>query len=200
MDKEVEEVLKGNCVVYPTSTLPALGCILTSESLDRLYSIKKRPKNMVVSIGVANLEQASKLVHLTNDLEDFLAVFPEGSLTIILPAKKPLDNRLGGEKIAIRILENKVAKKFIEKTGPLTATSANISGLEPLKDCEMAAKTLSSSENTISFLSGMCSGGIPSTLIAWYTVCKSPNGNEIEVLREGLVTEKEILEWWKKRI
>ena len=200
MDKEVEEVLKGNCVVYPTSTLPALGCILTSESLDRLYSIKKRPNNMVVSIGVANLEQASKLVHLTNDLEDFLSVFPEGSLTIILPAKKPLDNRLGGEKIAIRILENKVAKKFIEKTGPLTATSANISGLEPLKDCEMAAKTLSSSENTISFLSGMCSGGIPSTLIAWYTVCKSPNGNEIEVLREGLVTEKEILEWWKKRI
>ena len=155
---------------------------------------------MVVSIGVANLEQASKLVHLTNDLEDFLAVFPEGSLTIILPAKKPLDNRLGGEKIAIRILENKVAKKFIEKTGPLTATSANISGLEPLKDCEMAAKTLSSSENTISFLSGTCSGGIPSTLIAWYTVCKSPNGNEIEVLREGLVREKEILEWWKKRI
>ncbi len=200
MDKEVEEVLKGNCVVYPTSTLPALGCILTSESLDRLYSIKKRPNNMVVSIGVANLEQASKLVHLTNDLEDFLAVFPEGSLTIILPAKKPLDNRLGGEKIAIRILENKVAKKFIEKTGPLTATSANISGLEPLKDCEMAAKTLSSSENTISFLSGTCSGGIPSTLIAWYTVCKSPNGNEIEVLREGLVTKKEILEWWKKRI
>ena len=200
MDKEVEEVLKGNCVVYPTSTLPALGCILTSESLDRLYSIKKRPNNMVVSIGVANLEQASKLVHLTNDLEDFLAVFPEGSLTIILPAKKPLDNRLGGEKIAIRILENKVAKKFIEKTGPLTATSANISGLEPLKDCEMAAKTLSSSENTISFLSGTCSGGIPSTLIAWYTVCKSPNDNEIEVLREGLVTEKEILEWWKKRI
>ena len=199
MDKEVEEVLKGNCVVYPTSTLPALGCILTSESLDRLYSIKKRPNNMVVSIGVANLEQASKLVHLTNDLEDFLAVFPDGSLTIILPAKKPLDNRLGGEKIAIRILENKVAKKFIEKTGPLTATSANISGLEPLKDCEMAAKTLSSSENTISFLSGTCSGGIPSTLIAWYTVCKSPNGNEIEVLREGLVGEKEIQEWWKKR-
>jgi len=200
LDKEVEEVLKGNCVVYPTSTLPALGCILTSESLDKLYSIKKRSNNMVVSIGVANLEQASELVHLTNDLEEFLAAFPEGSLTIILPAKKPLDNRLGGEKIAIRILENKVAKKFIEKTGPLTATSANISGLEPLKDCEMAAKTLSSSENTISFLSGTCSGGIPSTLIAWYTVCKSPNGNEIEVLREGLVTEKEVLEWWKKRI
>ena len=200
MDKVVEEVLKGNCVVYPTSTLPALGCILTTKSLDNLYNIKKRPNDMVVSIGVSNLQQASELVHLTNDLEDFLSAFPEGSLSIILPAKKPLDKRLGGEKIAIRILANPVAKEFIEKTGPLTATSANISGFEPLKDCEMAAKTLSSLENEILFLSGTCSGGTPSTLIAWYTVCKSPNGNEIEVLREGLVKEKEVLEWWKKRI
>ena len=200
MDKVVEGVLKGNCVVYPTSTLPALGCILTSKSLDNLYNIKKRPNNMIVSIGVSNLQQASELVHLTNDLEDFLSAFPEGSMTIILPAKKPLDKRLGGEKIAIRILANPVAKEFIEKTGPLTATSANISGFEPLKDCEMAAKTLSSLENEILFLSGTCSGGTPSTLIAWHTVCKSPNGNEIEVLREGLVKEKEVLEWWKKRI
>ena len=200
MDKVVEGVLKGNCVVYPTSTLPALGCILTSKSLDNLYNIKKRPNNMIVSIGVSNLQQASELVHLTNDLEDFLSAFPEGSMTIILPAKKPLDKRLGGEKIAIRILANPIAKKFIEKTGPLTATSANISGFEPLKDCEMAAETLSSSENEILFLSGTCSGGTPSTLIAWHTVCKSPNGNEIEVLREGLVKEKEVLEWWKKRI
>jgi L-threonylcarbamoyladenylate synthase len=200
LDKIVEEVLKGNCVVYPTSTLPALGCILTTKSLDNLYNIKKRPNDMVVSIGVSNLQQASELVHLTNDLEDFLSAFPEGSLSIILPAKKPLDKRLGGEKIAIRILANPIAKKFIEKTGPLTATSANISGFEPLKDCEMAAETLSSSENEILFLSGTCSGGTPSTLIAWHTVCKSPNGNEIEVLREGLVKEKEVLEWWKKRI
>jgi L-threonylcarbamoyladenylate synthase len=200
LDKIVEEVLKGNCVVYPTSTLPALGCILTTKSLDNLYKIKKRPNDMVVSIGVSNLQQASELVHLTNDLEDFLSAFPEGSLSIILPAKKPLDKRLGGEKIAIRILANPIAKKFIEKTGPLTATSANISGFEPLKDCEMAAETLSSSENEILFLSGTCTGGTPSTLIAWHTVCKSPNGNEIEVLREGLVKEKEVLEWWKKRI
>ena len=200
MEKEVNAVLNGNCIVYPTTTLPALGCILTSKSLDKLYSIKKRPSNMIVSIGVSDLNQASELVHLTTDLEDFLSAFPEGSLTVILPAIEPLDSRLGGNRIAIRILANPIAKKLVEKTGPLTATSANLSGFEPLKDCEMAAKTLSSSENEISFLSGTCSGGIPSTLIAWYTVCKSPNDNEIEVLREGLVTEKEILEWWKKRI
>ncbi len=199
MDKVVKEVLEGNCIVYPTSTLPALGCILTSKSLDKLYEIKKRPNDMIVSVGVSNIQQASHLVHLTDDLEDILSEFPEGSLTIILPAKEPLDKRLGGEKIAIRVLANVVARELIEKTGPLTATSANISGFEPLKDCKMAAESLSSPDNTITYLSGTCSGGIPSTLISWYTVCKSPNVNEIEVLREGLVTEKEVLEWWKKR-
>ena len=199
MNEKVEEVLKGNCIVYPTSTLPALGCILTSESLDELYKIKKRPAEMIVSIGVSNLKQASELVHLTHDLENFMSAFPEGSLTIILPAKKILDSRLGGEKIAIRVLADPVAKEFIEKTGPLTATSANISGSDPLKDCEMAAKTLSSSENMVSYISGTCSGGAPSNLIARYTVYKSPNGNVIEVMREGLIVEKEIQEWWKKR-
>ena len=88
MNEKVEAVLKANCIVYPTSTLPALGCILTSESLDELYKIKKRPAEMRVRRGVRNGKQASELVHLTHELENFMSAFPEGSLTIILPAKK----------------------------------------------------------------------------------------------------------------
>ena len=200
MEKLIQEILDGNCVVYPTSTLPALGCILTSDALDNLYLIKKRAEDMIVSIAVSNIQQASNLVHLTDDLEDFIDAFPEGSITIILRAKKPLDKRLGGEKIAIRILSNKTAKELIEQTGPLTATSANISGFEPLNDCEMAAASLSNTAAEIAYVSGICPGGVPSTLIAWHTVCKSPNSREIEVLREGLVTSKEIQRWWKKQI
>ena len=200
MQKAIREVLNGNCVVYPTSTLPALGCILTSNALDNLYELKKRSHDMIVSIAVSDLEQASDLVYLTDDLEDFIGAFPEGSITIILRAKKPLDKRLGGEKIAIRILSNKTAKKLVEQTGPLTATSANISGLEPLNDCEMAAASLSNTATEIAYVSGICPGGVPSTLIAWHTVCKSPNSREIEVLREGLVKSKEIQRWWKKQI
>ena len=83
---------------------------------------------------------------------------------------------------------------------PLTATSANISGTKPLGDCEMAAASLSITANEITYISGKCPGGVPSTLIAWYTVCKSPNSREIEVLREGLVKSKEIQRWWKKQI
>ena len=200
MEKLIQKILEGNCVVYPTSTLPALGCILTSDALDNLYRVKKRSADLIVSIAVCNLQQASDLVHITDDLEDFIGAFPVGSITVILRAKKTLDKRLGGEKIAIRILSNKIAKNLIEQTGPLTATSANISGLEPLNSCEMAAASLSDTATEIAYVSGICPGGVPSTLIAWHTVCKSPNSREIEVLREGLVTSKEIQRWWKKQI
>jgi L-threonylcarbamoyladenylate synthase len=200
MEKAILEVLNGNCVVYPTSTLPALGCVLTSDALDNLYKLKKRSDDMIVSIAVSDLKQASELVYLTDDLEDFISAFPEGSITIILRAKKPLDKRLGGENIAIRILSNPIAKKFIKQTGPITATSANISGLKPVNDCKVAAESLSDTANEITYVSGICPGGIPSTLIAWHTVCKSPNNREIEVLREGMVKSKEVLEWWKKQI
>jgi L-threonylcarbamoyladenylate synthase len=200
MEKAILEVLNGNCVVYPTSTLPALGCVLTSDALDNLYKLKKRSDDMIVSIAVSDLKQASELVYLTDDLEDFISAFPEGSITIILRAKKPLDKRLGGENIAIRILSNPIAKKFIKQTGPITATSANISGSKPVNDCKVAAESLSDTANEITYVSGICPGGIPSTLIAWHTVCKSPNTREIEVLREGMVKSKEVLEWWKKQI
>jgi tRNA threonylcarbamoyl adenosine modification protein (Sua5/YciO/YrdC/YwlC family) len=200
MEKAILEVLNGNCVVYPTSTLPALGCVLTSDALDNLYKLKKRSDDMIVSIAVSDLKQASELVYLTDDLEDFISAFPEGSITIILRAKKPLDKRLGGENIAIRILSNPIAKKFIKQTGPITATSANISGSKPVNDCKVAAESLSDTANEITYVSGICPGGIPSTLIAWHTVCKSPNNREIEVLREGMVKSKEVLEWWKKQI
>ena len=64
MQKAIREVSNGNCVVYPTSTLPALGCILTSKALDNLYELKKRSHDMIVSIAVSDLEQASDLVYL----------------------------------------------------------------------------------------------------------------------------------------
>ena len=114
-------VASGGCIVYPTSTQPALGCLPISTALDSLYAIKNRPSHMPVSIGVADLEQASNLVELTDDIPDLLASVPEGSLTLVLPAKEALDSRVGGEKIAIRVVANPVAKALLRATGPLTA-------------------------------------------------------------------------------
>ena len=151
-----------------------------------------------MSLGVVSLSQASEIVHVPDDVNEILDVFPEGSLTIILRAKNVMDSRLGGDKVAVRVVSDRTAKELLSKTGPLTATSANISGKEPLLDCVEAAESLQRAEEAIIGVDGVCEGGAPSTLIAWHTVCESPESLRIEVVREGKISSEEVLAWWKK--
>ena len=198
MRDAVECALSGGCVVYPTTTQPALGCLPEPAALDGLYELKQRPADMPVSIGVASLEQAAALVEVPDDVRDLLAAFPEGSLTVVLRAHETLDARLGGDNVAIRVVAHPVAKELLAITGPLTASSANRSGEEPVSDCDEATRLLSATGEGVSSVSGVCPGGAPSTLIAWYSVCGSTQLSDTEVLREGVVSTEEILTWLRK--
>jgi L-threonylcarbamoyladenylate synthase len=129
----------------------------------------------------------------------FLPEFNEGSLTVILPAREPLDARLGGEKIAIRVVAHPLAKALLRRTGPLTATSANISGAPPSKTCEAAAASLAETGEKVGIVAGLTASGPPSTLIAWHSVCVPLECACIEVLREGMIPSEEVLTWWKNQ-
>jgi L-threonylcarbamoyladenylate synthase len=201
MRDAVEYALSGKCIVYPTTTQPALGCLPEPAALDTLYELKQRPADMPVSIGVTSLEQAAALVEVPPDVHSILADFPEGSLTVVLRAHKTLDARLGGDNVAIRVVAHPVAKELLAITGPLTATSANRSGEAPVSDCDKAAQLLSASgEGGIGSMSGTCPGEMPSTLIAWHSVYGSTELSDTEVFREGVVSKEEILIWLKRRI
>jgi len=199
MDEVVEWIRSGKCIVYPTSTLPALGCIPETVALDALFEIKGRPRSAPVSLGVADLSQASEIVEVSDDVYEILEAFPKGSLTIILNPKDEMDFRLGSRGVAVRVVSDPRAIELLLKTGPLTATSANHTGQEPLLDCIKAADSLCSSEHAVLGVGGICYGGLPSTLIAWHTVCESPESLRIEVVREGKVSTKDVLAWWKRR-
>ena len=67
MEEAVQWAHSGQCIVYPTSTLPALGCIPESGALENLFGVKKRAPNMPVSIGVVDLDQARKLVQVPDE-------------------------------------------------------------------------------------------------------------------------------------
>ncbi len=200
MDRLVKHVLSGNCIVYPTTTQPALGCILKSDALDVLYEIKKRDHSLPLSIAVCDIEQAKKIVEVPPDVIEILKYFPEGALTIILKSKSKLDSRLGGRSVAVRVISHEVAKKILEKTGPLTATSANISGTKPILNCKKSAEILSTEKYEVIGHNSDCLQETPSTLISWWTVCESLKSPSIEVLREGIVSSKEVKLWWKKWI
>lgn len=193
----LQRVREGLPVVYPTSTLPALGCIPEPTALDRLFETKGRVEAQLVSLGVADLEQAATLVEVPSQAHEILSAFPEGALTLVLPALTTLDARLGGDAVAVRVLADARARALVERVGPLTATSANRSGVSPKGDCAAAAAALDLPENAV--LPGVCVGGRPSTLIAWNVSGTVSNVPAWAILREGTVSEEEIRAWSMRR-
>ena len=192
----VDRVNIGLPVVYPTSNLPALGCIPTSDALNELFTLKQRGHDMVVSLAVADLEQASEIVAVPKQARQLFEDFPPSSLTLILPALKTLDSRVGGDSIAIRIITTKTSRKLLTEVGPLTATSANISGVNPVADCQEAAEAL----GIESFIAGTCSNEPPTTLIRCDDYATLTSGEQLQVLREGMISQKEVNSWSMKMI
>ena len=97
----VERVRQGLPIIYPTSTLPALGCLPQTDALNSLFELKNRSESKSVSLGVCSLEQAEEIVEIPDIAHEILGAFPSGSLTLILPALETLDARLGGNAVAV---------------------------------------------------------------------------------------------------
>ena len=194
---ELRQILEdGGVVAYPTSTLPGLGCLPTKKGLDTLFDIKKRPANQPVSLGVASIKQAAKIVNVPQFAISLLDNFPLGSLTLILDAKKTLDSRLGGERVAVRVFADTVAKKLAEVVGPITATSANPSGVEPSSNVALAAQSLNLEQ--ISILDGDCPGGDGSTILSIEKNSVTNAGFSVTIMREGVVPRADVISWMRK--
>jgi len=192
---ELRQILEdGGVVAYPTSTLPGLGCLPTKKGLDTLFDIKKRPVNQPVSLGVASIKQAEKIVNVPQFAISLLDNFPLGSITLILDAKETLDSRLGGERVAVRVFADTVAKKLAEVVGPITATSANPSGVVPSSNVALAAQSLNLEK--ISILDGDCPGGDGSTILSIEKNSVTNTGFSVTIMREGVVPPSDVMTWW----
>ena len=183
-------------VIYPTSTLPALGVRPTKEGLDALFRLKSRSKEQPVSLMAESLEQVAELIEWSDDVLELIKAFPRGSLTLILPKAKAADPRLGKEGIGIRLASHPQARALLKDVGPLTATSANMSGHEPSSECKIAANDLGLPIDAI--WDGPCPGGLPSTVIRLQMNVKGEI-TEPMVMRGGLVSSTELNQWWMMR-
>ena len=200
MQNQIDWILSGGLCVYPTTTQPALGCLPSPENLNSLFSIKKRNHDKPVSIGAVSLEQASDYVMIPTNLESFLSHFERGAITVILPAKKELDSRLGTQGVAVRILDHPMARELVRQTGPLSATSANMSGTDPLTSCSDAALELGGRDAGIDWIDAICPGGLPSTLISWPLQIGLNASRAPKILREGIIPIREVMSAWKNPI
>lgn len=121
-------IKKGGLVVVPTDTLYALCALATKEEcVKKVFEAKGRDFKKPVSIIVHDMGEIEKYAEMVPGVENYLP----GPYTVLLKRKKwvlPEILTAGEDKIGIRIPEHPIAVKLAGLCGPLTATSANVSG------------------------------------------------------------------------
>lgn len=139
LNKTAEFLMKGGVVVCPTDTVYGfLADASSKKAVEKIYKIKKRPRQKPLAIFVKDLKAAKKLAEINEKQEKILKKKWPGKFTFILKRKKaengsPLLYGLDNKTIAIRIPKNKFLNGLLKKVNrPLAQTSVNISGQSPL--------------------------------------------------------------------
>jgi len=135
IEKAREFISCGGVVIAPTDTVYGLIADATNESaVRRVFKIKQRPEIKPLPIIVRDAEMAGQLACIDKRLEGILGMIWPAAVTVILRKKFNLPELVSGGKdtIGLRYPDYKLLHYLIQTTGkPLTATSANISGLQP---------------------------------------------------------------------
>lgn len=139
MDQRIQEAIKilknGGIVIFPTDTAFGIGCRIDDvKAIERLFKIRKRPKNQAVPVLVDTVRMAQDyLLAIPKDaIDKLIEPYWPGALTIVLPCKTnkvPTLVRGGGQTLGVRIPNHSLARALIQGVGvPILGPSANFHG------------------------------------------------------------------------
>ena len=126
----------GGVLIFPTETFYGMGCLAAhADAVARVYQLKRRPVHKplpLLAASAAQVDQVAELAAMPKGLEAF---WP-GPLTVLLPARASLPQALVNAEglVAVRVTPHPLAAQLaVEAGGPLTASSANLSGGEAVR-------------------------------------------------------------------
>ncbi|MBF8267196.1 MAG: hypothetical protein HW388_704 [Dehalococcoidia bacterium] len=123
----------GAVLVLPTDTCYIFAAnALDPVAVGKVFAIKKRPLGQPIHMAVGDLDMAEEYGELNQAARLLASRFLPGPLTLVLPRRRSIPDVLvgGGATVGIRIPDNRVLLEVVMVAGlPVTATSANISGL-----------------------------------------------------------------------
>jgi L-threonylcarbamoyladenylate synthase len=187
----VRIIREGGIVAFPTETFYGLGVDARQEAaVEKIFHIKGRNSRNPISVIVDSEQELIPLVENVPEAARILMQkFWPGPLTLVFSAASSVSSRLtgGSGKIGIRVSSHAVARLLAKGiAGPLTATSANLSGE---KECTRAAEVIPLLGDRLDAVidGGPTPGGIGSTILD-ITVYPPL------VLRTGVVSLTEILD------
>ncbi len=187
----IDVIKSGGTIVYPTETVYGLGAdAFSEEAVRKVYGIKQRDLSLPLSLAVSSFEMLQTVAYVDSDLLAILTELLPGPVTVLLKKRDIVPDLLtaASNLVGVRFPDNKIALRIIEKTGPITSTSANISGRTPptcVEEVEI--------ESDVIINGGRCKYSMPSTVVAMTSVTANEEeadtkvkiGIEIEIKRKG---------------
>ncbi|CCC58008.1 L-threonylcarbamoyladenylate synthase [Caloramator australicus] len=189
--KEAAEVIKqGGLVVFPTETVYGLGANALDEvACKKIFQAKGRPQDNPLIVHVASFDISKYVKYIPDKAKILMENFWPGPLTIIMPKSSLIPDVVtaGLDSVAIRMPENKLARKLIEFSGvPIAAPSANISGRPSPTSIEHCIEDLYGRVDMI--IGGeRCRVGLESTVV-------DATDEDIIILRPGFITKEDLEE------
>jgi L-threonylcarbamoyladenylate synthase len=185
----VDALRQGKLVAFPTDTLYGLGAdAANDQAVHKLYEAKRRPLDAPLPVLVADIDQASELVHEMPDLAPRVGSrFWPGPLTLVLNRAETFQSLAlaGGDTVALRVPDHPIPLALIGLLErPLTGTSANRSGQPPPRTAAEVEEQFDS-EVDIIIHGGPAPLGVESTVLD-LTV------DPPRILREGALSRDEL--------
>lgn len=133
-------VRRGELVVVPTDTVYGIGTRPDlADATARLFEAKGRPRDLELPILTASVDEARRVARFDERAERVAAALWPGALTLVLArADGSRDWDLGGdpETVGVRVPDHPLALALLERTGAMAVTSANPSGVPPLRTAD----------------------------------------------------------------
>jgi L-threonylcarbamoyladenylate synthase len=182
---------RGGVVAAATeSSFGLLASGLSSSALDLLFQIKPREPARGVGVILPDVASWLRLVASPQPELALLAnAFWPGPLTLVTDAAHSVDGRLLVDgRIAVRVPGPSPAAEIVAAfNGPLTATSANLTGEPPCISSEQVKRAFSGplAADLLHLHAADAPGGPPSTFVAF-------TDGGLVVLRSGAITPEEL--------
>ena len=182
-------ITSGRVVAVPTDTFYALTADpFNLAAIEAVFRIKGRPESRALPILVDSVERAISLIRDVPD--NFLKLsqqFWPGPLTLVIEATDRLPLKVTGNsgRVALRWANSRIVSGLIASVGgPITGTSANISGFPSCTNAQQIMKQLGDRLPLV-LDAGDTGGLLASTIVAL-------RGDEWAIVRDGVIPEDDI--------
>ena len=174
-------------IIFPTDTLPAIGCL--PKFSNTIYEFKKRDRNKPLILMGSEHKQLLGYIQESaqEDYEDIASKYWPGALTMVIPASEKQTAILTSNDLTLglRIPNSYMAQSLLRETGPLLTSSANISGFKGSITVEGIALDFPSVK-ILGPIPWVKSSGKASTIISWN------KSGDWRLIREGEVLVREL--------